>query len=57
MTTLYLLLVCGTNLLSVLLSLHKCLTKEAMNVKQTARESSGTPLFSYVLNACIGSVA
>ena len=27
-----------------------------MNVKQIARECSGPPLGSYVLNACIGSV-
>ena len=27
-----------------------------MNVKQIAREFSGPPLGSYVLNACIGSV-
>ena len=35
---------------------HKCLTKGAMNVKQIARECSGPPLGSYVLNACIGRV-
>ena len=28
-----------------------------MNVKQIAREYSGRPLGSYVLNACIGRVA
>ena len=28
-----------------------------MNVKQIARECSGPPLDSYVLNACIGHVA
>ena len=28
-----------------------------MNVKQIARERSGTPLGSYVLNACIVCVA
>ena len=31
--------------------------KGAMNVKQIARESSGPPLGSYVLNARIGRVA
>ena len=28
-----------------------------MNVKQIAREFSGPPLISYLLNACIGRVA
>ena len=28
-----------------------------MNMKQIARECSGLPLGSYVLNACIGCVA
>ena len=36
---------------------HKCLAKGAINVKQIARECSGPPLGSYVLNACIGRVA
>ena len=56
MTSLYSLLVCGTNLLSVYANFHKYLTKGAMNVKQIARECSGPPLGSYVLNAYIGRV-
>ena len=57
MTTLYSLLVCGTNFIIGFANFHKCLTKGAMNVKQIARECWGPPLGSYVLNACIGSVA
>ena len=56
MTTLYSLLVCGTNFIIGFANFHKCLTKGAMNVKQIARKCSGPPLGSYVLNACIGRV-
>ena len=60
MTTLYSLLVCGTNLLLVLRSFanfHKYLTYEDISVIQIAQEWSVPPLRSYVLNACIGRVA
>ena len=56
MTTLYSLLECGTNLLSVLLIFTNA-SKGAMNVKQIAWECSGPPVGSYVLKACIGRVA